>query len=355
MMEEAARRYLAGESISRIADDLPMSSGTLYKTLYTRCGDKWPIKFNCVDLNIHKTFEMSVPPLLPEETIRAVLARAQANKTYEHGQIKHQYLLSRIVFCAHCGYALTGQTNHQEKRFYRHRCAKRIRPCPIPKTWVRAEAIEEAAVRLLFQAFGNPAAVERAIEQAVPDLNAARDLQERIRKLEGLIADERKGRDKVLALVNRGKATIDEASTLLDDSQKRIKGMEQKLTQLVVSAARVPSVAQVKEIARIVASKFKRVPKSVVRANAAIGVANSDYVNMTWEDKRELLKRVFGGQLPDGRRAGIYLEWPAKNDGKTVRFTIQGLCLSGSLDDATKVIDLDYVPQEAVVPMSASQ
>jgi hypothetical protein len=44
---------------------------------------------------------------------------------------------------------------------------------------------------------------------------------------------------------------------------------------------------------------------------------------MTWEDKRELLKRVFAGRYEDGKRAAVYIEWAGPS--QRVRYMIRGL------------------------------
>ena len=121
-----------------------------------------------------------IPPLLDEETIQAIKEQAAANKTYERGVIKYKYLLSRVVFCQHCGYALMAQTNHNGKQYFRHP-RHRKKECTV-KNWVPAEPLGKAVLLQLFQMFGDVERIEKAIQKATPDLS-------KIEKLRGELAD----------------------------------------------------------------------------------------------------------------------------------------------------------------------
>ena len=133
-----------------------MNHSNLHKILKKRCGTAWTCSFKADDLNIDESVDLSIPALLPPKTIQAILDRSEVNKTYKHGKTKNSYLLSRMIFCADCGYALFGQTNKGGRRYYRHAHAKRERPCLKQKSWVGAEDIEDAVMRHLFDLFGNP-------------------------------------------------------------------------------------------------------------------------------------------------------------------------------------------------------
>jgi DNA invertase Pin-like site-specific DNA recombinase len=146
-IERAAKRYLSGEGLPKIAADLGMNAANLWKILTKLSGDKWQIKFHSEKLNIHETVEMTVPRLLPQETIDAIHEKAKGNKTYNHGEIKHKYLLSRMIFCNHCGYTMFGQKNHSGKRYYRHaRQDRRKNGCPSHRMYVPAEDVEKAVL-----------------------------------------------------------------------------------------------------------------------------------------------------------------------------------------------------------------
>ena len=328
IVEDVARRYLAGESMEALAAELGVNHTSLHKTLTKRCGDTWEQHFDSDNLNIHETVETHIPRLLPDKTIRAILEKVEANKTYQHGQTKNHYLLGRVIFCEACGYAMFGQTNHQTARYYRHAHAKRVRPCHAVKGWVRADALEEAVIRHLFEMFGNPAAVEKAIEAAIPDLDAMRQIQERLGKLDETIGKLRAGRQKVLYLVERGLCTEQEAEQRLQESKDALTRYQEERERLTASLANVPTASEAKALAKEACSRFKRVTPAFVRLDAKRGLLNNDFSRMTWEDKRALVQRVFAGKTVDGERRGVYISWldgPDDGGPKRYRFTIKGL------------------------------
>jgi DNA invertase Pin-like site-specific DNA recombinase len=327
IIEDVARRYLTGTSMPKLAAEYGMNHSSLHKTLTKRCGDQWVQRFRSKKLNIEVKVPTAVPRLLPQETVDAVLAKVAANKTYTHGKIKNAYLLSRVVFCQGCGYAMFGQTNQGRggHRYYRHAHQKRDRPCACRDLWVRADDLEQAVLAQLFETFGNPAAVERAIERAVPNLDAARQMQDRATGLEGFIEKETQGRKGVLRLVSKGMVTDSEAEEQLRDSQARIDEWQRERDQLRISITNAPTAVEVRAVARSVAGSFRRLPKAEILLRNSIDLANSHPARMTDEEKRDLVQRVFAGKTTEGARAGVYVEWldGKKENGR--RYVIKGL------------------------------
>ena len=157
----AAKEYLSGKSIVEISEVLGMYFTNLWKILTKRSGTEWQISFKSPKLNIDETVIIQIPPLLDEETIQAIKKQGLANKTYHHGEIKHQYLLSRVVLCKHCGYTLTAQTNHKGTQYYRHP-KHRKNGCGV-KSWVPAKPLGEAVLVALLQTFGDKERIEKAM------------------------------------------------------------------------------------------------------------------------------------------------------------------------------------------------
>ena len=118
----AAERYLQGEPLPMLAKTIGMNPSNLWKILTKRSGTKWETRFKSKRLAIDEKVTLTVPGLLSQDTIDKILKRAASNKTYTHGEIKHKYLLSRVIFCDHCGYAMFGQKNlhGNQNRYYRH-------------------------------------------------------------------------------------------------------------------------------------------------------------------------------------------------------------------------------------------
>jgi len=315
IIEDAARRYLAGEQLPQIADEYGMNHSNLHKILTKRSGTVWEQTFKSEELNIEETVTIEIPALLPPKVIKAIQQKVDANRTYTHGQIRHRYLLSRMIFCGTCGYALFGQTNHNEHRYYRHPHAKRERPCNAKKTWIIADEIEDTVIRHLFHMMGNPKAVENAIKEAILDIKSVRRMQERMSRIDEMLHNTDKGRQTVVQLILDGKLDKAEAEDRLQKSKDKEYRLREERERLTATLANAPTAEQAK-------AAGKRVSKAFVRMNAKIDVANIDFNRMTWEQKRALCEEVFSGKTPDGRRMGVYVIWP--QDGGKLRLTIQG-------------------------------
>ena len=330
-MKEIAARYLAGESLEDVAEEYGVNHSNLHKNLTKRCGTIWVQKFEKKDLNICESVNTKIPALLPAKTIQAIQRRVKSNRTVTHKSIKNDYLLKGVIFCSECGYALYGDPGKGKRRCYRHFPAskKRQRSCPGPKYSVKADDIEDAVMRYLFHAFGNPKMLEEALEKAIPDIEKQKELEEKRDRLQKQLDSVRKGRKRIVKLLSEGKLTEDEdVEGQLDASAKKVQELQRKIDEITVELLRASSISakDVKRVAKSV-SKYKRVSRAKVQANAARSLAKSDYSRMTYEEKKALIEQVFSGITVDGMRCGIYVDVtnPEGNRrNKVFRFQIVG-------------------------------
>lgn len=342
IIQDCAKRYLAkhGESIVALAAEYGMNASNLHKILTKSSGAKWQIKFNAPKWNKKATVAIEIPRLLDEKTIKRIRSRAAANRTFLHGHIKHHYLLSRAIFCIHCGYAMFGQTNKNGKRYYRHLHTARVRPCkdPARKMWIPADEVENAVVRQLFETFGNPAAVERAIEAATLSdegvIEAKADLERVREELEKVNA----GRQRVLNRVNKGTVTEEEADAELSKSAKRKEKLEARLSQISDALAHLPDKAKVTKFAQSLA---------VRRANCKLD-------RMTYEERRQLIQTVFSGKQSDGSRMGVMIHWD--EEGKRYGYILKGHLIdeAGPVPDEWLSFGWPHKQNELAVTKSAT-
>lgn len=316
IIEEIARRYLAGEKMPELATEYGMNHSNLHKILTKRSGDEWEQEFHSKELNIHDKVITKIPRLLPQKTIDAILKKSAANKTYSHGQRKHYYLLSRMIFCEHCGYAMFGQINSEGKKYYRHISAtKRDKKCTNPKTWIPAEEIEDLVMRHLFECFGNPSAVQKAIEEATPNLEKIREYQNRISAIDSTLNKIQAARDRILKLVVNLAIGEKESERQLKDQNKRQEKLQVEKERLLDYLESQPDFDKIKTVSKNVSTAF------LTRKRLIKEKANINFDKMTWEEKRHLVEMVFSGKTPDGRRMGVFIEWPEKGNW---RFSIRG-------------------------------
>jgi DNA invertase Pin-like site-specific DNA recombinase len=344
MVRDCARRYLAGEPLPRLAREYGMNHSNLCKVLRERCGDQWEIAFRSDRLNIRETVSVPVPPLLPPETIAAVRHRLTANRTYLHKppRSKHEFLLRGRVFCAACGYAMFGQENGNGRLYYRHCHHDRVKECPLkdPRPWVPAKSIEGAVVRDLFDMFGNPAAIERAVKASAPECDKAlmrrADLEKELAKID-------KARNRLLGLIERDAITDAQAEAKLVELKDRSAGLRAELDKLAQALAGMPDERALKVwVERIKTEGWNPVLDRPMSDSIVVmddegnqyagGNDVASFVLMSNADRRALIENVFGDAMPDGSPAGIYLTpaGGAAHGPKSFTYQIRGR-LTGSL------------------------
>jgi site-specific DNA recombinase len=339
IVKHAARRYLSGHPLSKVAKEVGINHAFLHKVLTQRCGPTWTQRVRCEELDIDEEIEIAVPRLLDDETIAAIRAKAQANKTINRDQLKNKYLLSHAVFCAHCNRALTGQTDQRNHRYYRHHhmCEDSNRP----RSWVEADALERVIMETLFDVFGNPAKVQQAIDEATPNkekLEQARHQQQRLEADKARIANQKERVIDAIAEDTIGKKEAKEKMVKLRAREQTLALELDKLAQLLEN---IPSAREVKEAA-----------DRIVRA-ATIAVANWHFDKMTWTEKRKLVQMVFTGKTADGKRHGVYISWidgMEKKRRKEWRFRIVGrlnFTMNGKVHRDPVPVDSDWEPSWA--------
>jgi site-specific DNA recombinase len=329
MVEDCARRYLKGESMQALADEYNLNLSTIHKILTQRSGPVWIQRFDSDDLNIHEEVATTVPALLSDETIAAIRQKAAANKTYTHGQTIHQYLLSRVIFCAKCGRAMHGQERFGY-RYYRHSnvrddCCKGRVSSPV------AERLEEAVTYQLFDLFGNASRVAQAIRDASPDLEQQAIDRQRHERLTADLAKVKSRRDNILEAIAEGVTTHAEAREKLASIAADEQRIGMDLEKLTASLANVPTAKEIKLFAEKVTKRRSVTPS---RLGIITARANRDIDGMTFDERRELMELVFGGKTPDGRRLGVYVQL----DGKEPTYRILGRLVDETGSIPTKPI-----------------
>jgi DNA invertase Pin-like site-specific DNA recombinase len=321
-IEDIATRYLAGEKLSMLAEEYGMNHANLHKILTKRCGPIWEQSFNSDELNIHEVVKTTIPRLLPEATIKAIKEKSQANKTFTHGHLKYPYLLRRVTFCKHCGYTMFGQTNHNGHQYYRHAHMKRVRKCSQPKTWVRADELEDIVMRHLFECFGNPAAVQKAIEDATPNKEEVEELIRRSKRISDKREKLSRGRNRILRLITKGVITDKEAEKELGSIKQKDSTLQSEWNRIQDNLENLPNTDRIRAVSQKVSSQFvSKYKYTDSRLIAKKRLINHGYNQMTDEEKRALVELVFSGKTPEGKRMGVSIEWDAN---KKWEFNIHG-------------------------------
>jgi hypothetical protein len=330
-IKDVARRYLAGEaSVVSMAQEAGLTMSYLYQVLRERSGPVWVQHFRDPRFRINEEVPTAVPPLLDKDTIRRIKERLEDNTTRHHGRPKYNYLLNGYIFCAGCGYNLTGQVKRTTKKrtgtrttlhYYRHPSTERRQPCPYcPRPMVRARDVEERVIEGLFDLCGNPAAIAEAIREAAPDLGRERKRQA---KLEADLAKLREGRDRIMRLVLSGRATEEEADKVLDEAREREQGLQRELDSLVEVLSNTPDEEAVQLYVQqmgdcIVVYDQHGMGEDANGEQYPGGNNLGSFLSMTWEDKRRLVQAAFSQPQRGGKPSGVYITPVEGADGKRV-------------------------------------
>jgi site-specific DNA recombinase len=299
IIEDAARRYLEGESMATIAKSYNINHPNLNKILKLRSGDLWEQRFISKRCNIDEIVITKVPRLLTEETITKIRQRSEANKTFTHGHIKYRYLLSRMIFCEECGFAMFGQANHDGKLYYRH---PRERGC---KTFnsIPADVIEGTVIKDIFEMLGDRPKIDQAIKAAIPDLKELEGLKSQIEYSEKELLKNKKAKERLLDQVEKGNISDEDIKKRMLKLKEREDLLISQIWSFKIKYESIPSKSDITRRAGI----LQRLRENILKRRKHLDD------EMTFEDKRNLLHYVFNGKDADNNRCGVYIR-KIKND-----------------------------------------
>jgi DNA invertase Pin-like site-specific DNA recombinase len=317
MIRDVAERCLAGEPMKKVAASYGVHYPHLCKILREDCGDQWTLNFCSPRRNIDKDVVITVPRLLDDATIRACTDRLTANRTRLNGQPKYDYLLNGYIFCAECRFLMTGQVGSSGVLYYRHATHPKAKECPALdergfRPCVRAKEIDQAVLGDLFDMFGNPAAIERAVRAAVRDCDK---LEARQGKLQGEL-------DKIGKRVANLVDAVAEGTLTKEDVREKRQELDERAAQLRQELATVEQGLQ--GIRNLNQQKQCWVEQSGTSIFVYDNVADGGFVEGgndlgTWlalwqddrrEDRRAIIEAHFSGLLPDGKPSGVYILGP---------------------------------------------
>lgn len=310
----ASEQYLKGEGIEKISKTLGMNPSNLWKVLNHRSGDKWEIEFSNKRLNIFDQATLTIPRLLPEETIEAIHAKAKSNKTYEHGHIKYRYLLSRMIFCATCGCPMFGQTNPNERRYYKHIRTKNSESCS-KFSYISADEIEKAVFVQLFGLQGDFVAIEKSIVNSIDKYGDLEKIYKDIKVLNIELKKISTKKENLINAIANGTVNSDDVKSKMSTLKEQQQNIEQELSLNEDKVKNIPTPKEIKQRGKLINQVLKR---------AAINrfSRGDHFLKMSWDDKRKLCEVLFSGVDLDGKRAGVFI---SKHKDGIIHYEIRGL------------------------------
>lgn len=309
IIEQCAERYLKGDSFKTIAHTYNMDFTNLWTILNTGCGTEWHCKFVNKDVNVDETVIMKIPPLLDDDIIEAIHQKGIAKRTYNHGEIKNRYLLSRMIFCLNCGFTMTGFTSASGRKYYRHARYDRLE-CKSPK-WVYAAELENSVLIHLIRTLGDVERINNAIKLATPDLSKVKSLEKEQTNLTNELKKITIQKDKVIDKVAEGLLTDTEVKTKLDKLRAREDSIHTRLIAITEELNSVPDPVKVKRLTALGIKVLRDVTQN----------SPEKIFKKSYEWKRNLIEHAFAGTDVRGKRLGVYVD--KTEDGW--RFEIRGI------------------------------
>ncbi len=300
LVKAAAKRYLEGESVPDIARSYGISQSHLYRTLYLNSGTRWIQQFDSKMLNIHVEVPTTVPRLLDDEIIKKIHERRELNKTF-HGEQQNDYLLTKFLRCAHCGYSLNGnpiKTKTGYNFYYSHGSRDRKISGCLQHQNVPTKELETAVLVHLFETFGDIRKIEEAVDRSIPDPDEKAVLTaEKVQMGKDLI----KVKDSVQRLVKAvisGSLKEEDVIRERRNLEEREETVENRISQIDELLAKQPDPKQVKKLSKLAKAVFsdvRRQPGALLRKDYKL--------------KRKFIEHCFSGKDAEGNANGVYIRW----------------------------------------------
>ena len=291
IIKDCADKYIKGGNLGTIAKSHGMSRSNLWKLLNHRCGSKFSISFKSERLNIDEVVELAIPALLPDKIIEQIHKRAESNTTFNHGAIRHKYLLSRMIFCRECGRALTG-AYYSGYKYYRHAVVNsKCRAFSM----IRADQIEADVLMQVYWLTGDQVGFQKAIDAAIPNHD---DIEKSQQRLEQIIFELKKidtKQQRIVDLAADGLLPRNQIKPKMDkliEQENLLKHEQETLKSKLVN---VPSRKQIDK-------RFKAW-KTMLKGEFELN--NEHLLQMTFDQKRKMLQAYFSGTDSDGKRLGV--------------------------------------------------
>jgi site-specific DNA recombinase len=340
-IKQAADRYLKGESVESIAATFSMNTSNLWKILTKTSGDKWPLNFRSKASNVDETVVLTIPRLLDDKIILAILKKADLNRTFKRGFGKNKYLLSHRVLCAECGYAMTGNPNKWGKRYYRHPPKNRRQKRCSQNRAIPADLLENSVLIHLIKTFGDVEALRKAVDQATPNREKVEQLRAEQSQLKADLAKIGQQKGRIIDSIADGIISKEESKLKLDKLREKETRLQERLDSVDAELSSVPDKAKSEKLVRWIA---KMMPNLTREDPARI-------FKKSYEWKSKLIEHAFTGFDAQGNRLGVYVKRTANPDQPwemAIRGMVENTLLGLPLDDTylEDVFNLDPESQD---------
>jgi len=301
----AAKLYLKGERWPKIADITGWNQSHLYHIFRYDCGDRIKASINSKKYNIHWEGELRIPRLLPQKTIDLIRDKSEQSRSYEiDGKPKkYKFLFSQVLKCRKCGYAAYGFPVRERWLYYQHvrnSANLKVNNCDGFK-YIPAGKLEDAIMTDIFSMIDTKEKMEEAIRKATPLETDKGMLQEELSLLKTRLRSLKNKKTKLVRSIADG-LSMREAKPILDEIRTAEAQVELAIADKKVEIDNVLSKRELVEVS-------KKLKDRLLRSYFSTGV------DLTFENKRDLILTLFGG-----KGNGIFIE----KIGDKVEYELKG-------------------------------
>jgi uncharacterized small protein (DUF1192 family) len=155
--------------------------------------------------------------------------------------------------------------------------------------------------------------MEQAISRAIPDHARLGLLREEKNALDDKLLAVNREKQNLVRAIAKGTLSDDEAGGTMREVREREALLKAEIDRISAQLDNLPSREQVRRRAKMV----QKVIESVYSGESRLA-------EMSYEQKRELVKRAFAGKDAEGRRLGVYVR-KTDDPARPWAYTIRGI------------------------------
>jgi hypothetical protein len=315
---------------------LNKAPSVIQRALLYDAGDTYTQHFKCERLGIEESIPTKIPPTLDTRTWELVKEEASIRRKYHPGVIKSERLLSSYLFCDDCGKRLSVQEQKTHKKngktyeylYYRHpdgECGK--------WRYVKGELVEDLVMESIIGILNNSNKFKEALLKPHPDESQKESLEQELLVLNDSIGKVARKETNLINKLAEGieiNGLQERADKLKRDKKELLKRREEIESQLSSS----PTEEEIKGYRKVMLKQIEKL----------------DLDNLSFKEKRELIKMFCRGRDVLGRPNGIYVG----ESEEGLAFNLEGLIggtlgyISDSDPDLDVLINEDSVNAEGL-------
>jgi site-specific DNA recombinase len=295
-MMNCATRYIDGDSLEDIAKDVGMGLSTLRTILTEHSGTTWKRHFKKEQFGIDEKFETKIPELLTKDIRDKIKERIHKNTTIDKNGIIHNYLLKGLIRCPYCGNVFYGKTDVYGHHYYYHSKSKCCNNDRVK--FVKGVRLELPVLAHIRSVYSDSKKAQKAVKFAIPNPEKRKQLENEIKNIKREIAKLKKEEANIVKAIKAG-AKLD---SLIDEANKipeQIREKELSIKQIKNRLSQMPDPKD--KMTKLAFDTLQQIIRSSKRNPSRI-------LEMSFDDKRKMLKQVFDGYDESGKKHGIYLK-----------------------------------------------